>query len=201
MKISKKLTDSLYEESQLASNDVLNSVDELSHKIKLVIKRDDDKHHGEKEKYNIKKIKVAVQAAYNQLNEPLPDNIWRRFNYYLKKCSDQFEGDEISVETLQDIIIKFLMKENPDVAEEYIIYRYKHNLAREKRKNADFEHGLEDKLLAKNVVNQNANVDEYAYGGRMGEATRFVTKKFGLENVASVQAKENHEKNEVYIHK
>lgn len=56
------------------------------------------------------------------------------------------------------------------------------------------------KLAGKDIENQNANVDEHSFGGRVGEATRIVTKKFALEYIVSPMAKANHENNEIYIH-
>ena len=51
---------------------------------------------------------------------------------------------------------------------------------------------VEEKLTASNVVNQNANVDERSFGGRLGEATSVVAKKFALERCISKMARENH---------
>lgn len=60
--------------------------------------------------------------------------------------------------------------------------------------------GIASKLQAKNISNQNANVDESSFGGRMGEATRVVTKEYALYNCMSKMARENHLNNEIYIH-
>ena len=60
---------------------------------------------------------------------------------------------------------------------------------------------VDKKLKAKNVENQNANVDEYSFGGRMGEVTRVVTKDYALKYCMSRKSKNNHLNNEIYIHK
>ena len=57
-----------------------------------------------------------------------------------------------------------------------------------------------DKLMAKNVQNQNANVDEHSFGGRMGESNDVVMRNFALEYLLSPMAKANHLNNEIYIH-
>jgi ribonucleoside-triphosphate reductase len=57
-----------------------------------------------------------------------------------------------------------------------------------------------EKLSAKNVQNQNANVDEHSFGGRMGEMNSAVARKYALEYIVSPMAKKNHEENMVYIH-
>jgi ribonucleoside-triphosphate reductase len=197
---NRQLADSLYQEAVNAPADSIDTAEQNSHKIRLVIKRDDGKHHGEKEKYNIKKIKIAIESSYQAVGEPLPDNIWRRFNYYLKKFDDKVENEEIHVEDIQNIIEYFLMKENPDVAKAYIIYRHEHRLKRLQEKSAKLDEGLSEKLLAKNVVNQNANLDEESFGGRMGEAESFVVKRYALDNCMSPMAKQHHENGEDYIH-
>lgn len=60
--------------------------------------------------------------------------------------------------------------------------------------------GIVRKLLAQNVENQNANVDEASFGGRLGEATRVATKKAALDFAMTNRTRRNHERNEVYIH-
>lgn len=196
-KLKEKIATS-YAETEKVLDEVLEGfeqINDVDFKIKMVIKRD-----GSKEKYNIKKIKRAINEAYLHTDKalPVPANLFRRFNYYLKKFSDRVENSEIGVEDIQDIVEYFLMKENPDVAKEYIVYRYNHKIAREKR--TDLEEELEYKLLAKDIQNQNANVDEFSFGGRMGEANELVTKQYALDHCVSRMARENHLNNRVYIH-
>jgi ribonucleoside-triphosphate reductase len=57
-----------------------------------------------------------------------------------------------------------------------------------------------EKLSAANVQNQNANVDEYSFGGRMGEMNSAVARKYALEYLVSPMARKNHEENMIYIH-
>ena len=105
----------------------------------------------------------------------------------------------ISVEVIQDCVEDFLMRsERRDVARSYIRYRYKKEVAR--NYSNDFIDAISEKLQASNVQNQNANVDEHSFGGRMGEATELLTKKYALDFCVSKMARENHENNEVYIH-
>ena len=57
-----------------------------------------------------------------------------------------------------------------------------------------------EKLAAKNVQNQNANVDEHSFGGREGEAASLMTKQYALDYIVSKMARENHLGNMIYIH-
>ena len=107
--------------------------------------------------------------------------------------------EPVGVETIQDWVENYLMRsERPDVAKAYIRYRYKKEVAREHKK--DFIDAIAEKLEARNVQNQNANVDEMSFGGRVGEASDVLTKKYALEYQISDMARYNHEHNMIYIH-
>lgn len=109
-------------------------------------------------------------------------------------------NDNSTVEDIQDLVEMFLMhSERPDVARAYIRYRYKKEVAREVK--ADFFDAIGEKLEARNVQNQNANVDEKSFGGRIGEAASVMTKRYALDNLISPMARYNHENNMIYIHK
>ena len=105
----------------------------------------------------------------------------------------------ITVETVQDLVEDYLMRsERRDVAREYIRFRYKKEVAR--NYSNDFMNAISEKLQAKNVENQNANVDEYSFGGRIGEASRLLMKRYALDHCVSDMARRNHEENMIYIH-
>jgi ribonucleoside-triphosphate reductase len=106
---------------------------------------------------------------------------------------------QISVEDIQDMIEEYLMhSERKDVAKAYIRYRYKKEVARNHR--SDFIDAIGEKLSASNVQNQNANVDEYSFGGRIGEASSIMTKDYALNYIVSEKARKNHLENRIYIH-
>ena len=105
---------------------------------------------------------------------------------------------EIHVEKIQDDVENCLMETDSQVAKAYIIYRYNHKLIRENRDS--LIKGLTKKLMAEDVQNQNANLDEHSFGGRMGEATRLVTKQYALDYCMSRKARRKHMNNEIYIH-
>ena len=91
-----------------------------------------------------------------------------------------------------------MRSERKDVARSYIRYRYKKEVARGYTN--DFIDAIKEKLNADDVQNQNANVDEHSFGGRIGEASGVVTKKLALDYLLSPMARRNHLNNEVYIH-
>lgn len=108
------------------------------------------------------------------------------------KCS--LLNRAVHVEEIQDMVEKELMIAGKhEASKQYIIYRFKRSQARHQKT-------LTEKLTASNVQNQNANVDEMSFGGRLGEAAAFVTKQYALEHLMSKMAVRNHLNNEIYTH-
>lgn len=90
------------------------------------------------------------------------------------------------------------MKFDPKTARRYVRYRYKKEVIREQRD--DFFMRLKPKIEATAVQNQNANVDEYSFGGRKGETDSEVMKEYALNYLMSDMARENHLNNTIYTH-
>ena len=106
---------------------------------------------------------------------------------------------EITINEIQRLVENELVKtKNCDIARSYISYRYLHDLARDKYK--EMLDVIADKVFAKNVKNQNANVDEKSFGGRKGEMSSAILKDYALNYCMSEQSKMNHINNEIYIH-
>ena len=93
---------------------------------------------------------------------------------------DETTDSALTVEQIQDLVEDFLMRsERRDVAKSYIRYRYKKEVAR--NHSDEFIAAIADKVTAANVQNQNANVDEHSFGGRIGEASNYVMEKYALD--------------------
>lgn len=100
----------------------------------------------------------------------------------------------LSVEDIQNMVETKIQEAGAyHVAKHYIKYRYEREIART-------EKALMEKLTASNVQNQNANMDEASFSGRMGETMSLVAKKYALEHILSKKAARNHNNNEIYIH-
>ena len=91
-----------------------------------------------------------------------------------------------------------MRSERKDVAKSYIRFRYKKEVIRERKD--DFFNTIENKLMAKDVKNQNANMDEKSFGGRVGEASSIMTKQYALDFLMSKKSRENHLNNRIYEH-
>ena len=141
--------------------------------------------------FDKEKIIIAITKAYNdtyKINNYRPDytNIIAE-NVY--KVASQFE-EPLSVEDIQDLVEDNLTEYDRLVAKNYIRYRYKHNVMR--LCSTEFIQAIGEKLRADNVQNQNANVDEHSFGGRVGEAADEMMKRYALDYCVSEMARKNH---------
>lgn len=157
---------------------------------------------GTLEKFDRKRISDAILLAFEDIDGEVSQYAKSKAHSISKYVEEiVLENTEklLSVEDIQDIVEeKLCASKRKDVASSYIRYRYVHNSVR--NFNKDFFDTISEKLMANNVQNQNANVDEMSFGGRLGEATDVLTKKYALDNLVSKLARDNHINNEIYIH-
>ena len=161
-----------------------------------VIKRDGSQVHYDREKIYTAIAAANAECEMNNQSYMDYDLIWDAVEDIDVRCNE-FTGD-ITVEHIQDVVERVLMAYEPDVARAYIRYRYMKEVAREFK--GDFFEAIGEKLEAKNVVNQNANVDEHSFGGRVGEASDAMMKEYALNFCMSKKSRENHLSNQIYIH-
>ena len=160
--------------------------------MKKVIKRD-----GRKELFDKEKIIRAVELSF----EDIENEVSEKAHLKAKEIANYINNIEtdLSVEEIQDIVEEKLMASNyKNVARNFITYRYERT--KERERNSQFMKDISEKLSATNIQNQNANVDERSFGGRMGEARSSLTKKVALDYIVSDMARNNHINNEIYIH-
>lgn len=164
--------------------------------MNTVIKRD-----GRKVSFDKQKIQDAINGAFNDVKQRdcYDTGILARVMRYIDAYQEL--SDTIEVEKIQDIVERALMEEGYyNVAKAYIRYRYEHELERQRKKQEDFDSLITSKLMASDVQNQNANVDEHSFGGRMGEVNSEVLRQYALNHCMSQMARDNHLNNEIYIH-
>ena len=159
------------------------------------------KRDGRIVEFDSSKIKNAIlkafQAVDGETNEYAQAKAENIANYIEGYYLDVDETPEI--EEIQDLVEKGLMScKRKDVAKEYILYREERNKIRSK--NSKLMQNIKEKIEASNVQNQNANMDEHSFGGRMGEARSELMKDYALNYLVSPMARENHLNNEIYIH-
>lgn len=155
------------------------------------------KRDGRKVEFDSDKIVKAISKAFIEV---YPDGLTDEMQTCAHRIANEVSAhDGLTVEEIQDTVVRKLMASKyKDVAKAYVEYRYLHRMARSQY--AQLMDAIAEKLEARDVKNQNANVDEYSFGGRVGEASSVVNRKYALEYLVSPMAKANHNNNEVYIH-
>lgn len=162
--------------------------------MKTIIKRD-----GTEQIFNRMKIVDAILAAFNQIDNEITDYAEEKAGNIADYIGDLAEEKHLTIEEIQDLVEKGLMStKRKDVAKAYILYREERT--KERRKNSALIKEIGVKLLAEDVQNQNANVDEYSFGGRKGEAANTLLKQYALDYCMSDLSRYNHLNNLIYIH-
>lgn len=159
-----------------------------------------EKRDGTIQDFKFEKIEKVINQVFSNkaVNEPVPEKFVEQVKTYFDNYNEKHSDTILPIEHIQDVIRDFLIKKNKiKAAECFILYRKKREEIREERSWLTKE--ISKKLNAKNVENQNANVDEASFGGRVGEASRVVTKNIALKHM-SKQFRDNHLNNEDYIH-
>jgi anaerobic ribonucleoside-triphosphate reductase len=156
--------------------------------IKYVTKRD-----GKVVKFDGERIVNAIMAAMKDVGctDPVEAN---KIATDIEKCANMME----TVESVQDMVEMRLMKVAPKVARAYISYR--NERTRKRRMQSRMMRKVKEKVFATNVVNANANVDEYSFGGRKNEAAGIIEKEIALEELLDPTVRQYREENLLYIH-
>lgn len=157
------------------------------------------KRNGNLQQFNAEKITAAITAAMKNAGVEDKDKIAEEIAYEIEKELINKNVKVIEIEDLQDLVESKLMSSSlKDVARKYIRYRYDRERIRHNK--TKLMSDIAEKLNATNVENQNANLDEKSFSGRMNEANRVVMKDYALYNCMSEMARNNHLNNEIYIH-
>lgn len=159
------------------------------------------KRDGRIVEFNKQKIIDAILAAFKSVDGEIKDYALikaENIAAYIQNYAFE-ENKTLEIEEIQDLVEKGLMSlKRKDVAKAYILYREERTKIR--NKNTSLMQTIAEKVLASNVQNQNANVDEHSFGGRAGEARDELLKDYALNYIVSDMSKANHLNNEIYIH-
>ena len=156
--------------------------------IKYVTKRD-----GKVVKFDGERIVNAIMAAMKDVGCTDPKTA-NKIATDIENCANMME----TVESIQDMVEMRLMKASPKVARAYISYR--NERTRQRHMQSRMMCKVKEKVFATNVVNANANVDEYSFGGRKNEAAGVIEKEIALEDLISPKVRQYREENLLYIH-
>jgi len=164
-----------------------------------VIKRNGSEVDFDKSKI-INAIRKAWIQVYNDSTREDPEYFTIIADSIERVANQTFadSGKYLTVENIQELVEDDLAAFDRLVEKAYIRYRYKRGVMRSC--SDEFIRSISEKLNASNVQNQNANVDEHSFGGRVGEASDEMMKQYALDFCMSEMAKNNHLNNEIYIH-
>lgn len=162
----------------------------------LIQKRD-----GRTVEFDRTKIIAAVEAAFKEVDGVVDEYAHQKAENIAAYVEGALRENKVApeVEAIQDIVEHGLQStKRKDVAKAYILYRDKRS--KERQRKTKWLQTYREKIMAENVQNQNANVDEKSFGGRNGEAASATNKQYALDYLVSPMARENHLNNEIYIH-
>ncbi|MCM1312206.1 MAG: anaerobic ribonucleoside triphosphate reductase [Bacteroides sp.] len=157
-----------------------------------IIKRD-----GKNEDFSISKIKNAIQKAFVATNQTVDD---KEIASLTMNVINGFTECTLSVEQIQDIVERVLMKDYPEVAKKYILYREWRNTERNRKTKMKREM---DGIVAidKNDVNlSNANMSSHTPAGQMMTFASEVTKDYTYRYLLPKRFAEAHQQGDIHIH-
>ncbi len=153
--------------------------------------------------FNEEKIHNAITKAYKEVyGEVLSEEYISQINevaaWVCESLCKNVNLSTVDIEQIQDMVEQELMSVNKAVAKAYITYRYKRAMARDEYR--QLMEAVKKKLTAKDIQNQNANIDEQSFGGRIGKMSDLVMKRYALDYCMSDKTKKNHLENRIYTH-
>lgn len=157
------------------------------------------KRDGRLVPFDQNKIIDAVLSAFEDVDGKITSYAEIKAGNIADYIQEIAETKELTIEEIQDLVEKGLMAtKRKDVAKSFILYR--ENRTRERNKQSPLTRQVKRHIMADNIENQNANVDENSFGGRRGEASGAVMKDYALNYCMSKKAVRNHLDNMIYTH-
>lgn len=170
----------------------LSGVKVMNYAEICIIKRD-----GKREDFSISKIKNAISKAFSATGF---QDEYQLIADVTMNVINQFSTPTITVEEIQDLVEKELMRVRPEVAKKYIIYREWRNTERDKK--TQMKHVM-DGIVAidKNDVNlSNANMSSHTPAGQMMTFASEVTKDYTYKYLLPKRFAEAHQLGDIHIH-
>ena len=170
----------------------LSGVKVMNYAEICIIKRD-----GKREDFSISKIKNAISKAFSATGV---QNEQQLIADITMNVISQFTTPTITVEDIQDLVEKELMKVRPEVAKKYIIYREWRNTEREKKTQMK---QVMDGIVAidKNDINlSNANMSSHTPAGQMMTFASEVTKDYTYKYLLPKRFAQAHLLGDIHIH-
>lgn len=157
-----------------------------------------EKRDGAIVEFDNTKIVRAISKAAKAVKQIIQDDLMQKLvNYVVNKVKKLDEP--IKVDDIQDAVEDSLMKYNLfDIERAFRDYRNKRDEERFKKYAVVRE--MNSKLHPTKGEHQNANLDEFSFGGQKGEMDSAYLKDLALKYYISERFSKNHTNNRVYIH-
>ena len=157
-----------------------------------IVKRD-----GTKEKFSLEKIKNAITKSFRASGVEHTERDMYEVSFAVV---GKIKKATISVEEIQDLVEKELMRTNPDIAKKYIIYREWRNVERHKK--TQMKHAMDGIVtVEKNDINlSNANMSAHTPAGQMMTFASEVTKDYTEKYLLNIDYMLAHKNGDIHIH-
>lgn len=166
--------------------------------IKNIIKRD-----GRLARYDISKIENAISKSMNAVGENEFKTAHKFALLVEQELIKEYDGKTPSVEQIQDIVEKVLMKKgHQDVAKAYILYRDKRSKVREMNTSLmkTFEKLNNQDAKENDLKRENANIDGDTPMGMMLKFGSESAKNYFTNAVISPDQAKAHQSGDIHIH-
>lgn len=161
-----------------------------------VVKRD-----GRIKPFDLDRIYSALKKAYAEYYKNDCEFEEKVSNHIMKDISVKILSSnikQINVEEIQDIVEDILKNYNREV---FVLYKkYREERRRLRDCKSDTYKKIDKILKCSDVVNSNANVDEFSFGGRKFESANLLLKRYALDKLMSKEETTAHVNNRYYQH-
>lgn len=157
-----------------------------------------EKRDGRIVNFDDTKITKAVMKAAKAAKAEVAEDVLQKIKKYVISKVSKLD-EPIQINDIHDAVEEALMKYNLfEVEKTYHDYRKE----RDKKRFVQFNviKAMEAKYACSHNERQNANIDEFSAGGRIGEAQSTYSTEFALEYMMSEKFAKNHRSFEGYIH-
>ena len=157
-----------------------------------------EKRDGRIVNFDDTKITKAVMKAAKAAKAEVTEDVLQKIKKYVIAKVSKLD-EPIKINDIQDAVEEALMKYNLfEVEKTYHDYRKE----RDKKRFIQFNviKAMEAKYACSHNERQNANIDEFSAGGRIGEAQSTYSTEFALEYMMNEKFAKNHRSFEGYIH-
>ena len=156
--------------------------------------------------FNSSKIKTAIQECCKRIQNDYHEETLKVKEHLTEiidnVCLHLPKNDIVKVEEIQDIVEQELSKVSPQVAKEYIIYRYQRNVARDSKSALTqiYMNLTSKKSSDMDLKRENANINSDTAMGMMLKFGAEASKEFCLNHLIKPKYARMHRNGDIHIH-